>query len=50
MGIASDLGLDTLDRSVPYTEEEVLRIGNFAEELWRSCASGILPRNWHPRR
>ena len=33
MGIASDLGLDTLSKDVPYTEEEILRIGNFAEEL-----------------
>ena len=42
MGIASDLGLDTLDRSVPYTEEEVLRIGNFAEELASEKVTGRL--------
>lgn len=42
MGIASDLGLDTLDRGVPYTEEEVLRIGNFAEELASEKVTGRL--------
>lgn len=42
MGIASDLGLDTLNRSVPYTEEEVLRIGNFAEELASEKVTGRL--------
>lgn len=42
MGIASDLGLDTLDKGVPYTEEEVLRIGNFAEELASEKVTGRL--------
>ena len=42
MGIASDLGLDTLDRGEPYTEEEVMRIGNFAEELASEKVTGRL--------
>ena len=42
MGIASDLGLDTMDRGVPYTEEEILRIGNFAEELASEKVTGRL--------
>ena len=40
MGIASDLGLDTLSKDVPYTEEEILRIGNFAEELASEKVTG----------
>ena len=42
MGIASDLGLDTLSKDVPYTEEEILRIGNFAEELASEKVTGRL--------
>ena len=42
MGIASDLGLDTSDKSVPYTEEEILRIANFAEELASEKVTGRL--------
>ena len=40
MGIASDLGLDTLDREKPYTYDEILRIGNFAEELASEKVTG----------
>ena len=42
MGIASDLGLDTLLKDVPYTGEEILRIGNFAEELASEKVTGRL--------
>ena len=42
MGIASDLGLDTLSKDVPYTGEEILRIGNFAEELASEKVTGRL--------
>ena len=42
MGIASDLGLDTLSKDVPYTWEEILRIGNFAEELVSEKVTGRL--------
>lgn len=42
MGIASDLGLDTLSKDVPYTREEILRIGNFAEELASEKVTGRL--------
>ncbi len=42
MGIASDLGLDTLDRNRPYNEEEIIRIGNFAEELASEKVTGRL--------
>lgn len=41
MGIASELGLDTsLDR--PYNAEEILKIGNFAEELVSEKVTGRL--------
>ena len=43
MGIASDLGLDTLSKDVPYTGEEILRIGNFAEELASEKITESLP-------
>ena len=42
MGIASDLGLDTLSKDEPYTGEEILRIGNFAEELASEKVTGRL--------
>ena len=42
MGIASDLGLDTLKKNEPYSEEEIVRIGNFAEELASEKVTGRL--------
>ena len=42
MGIASDLGLDTLDKNAPYSEEEIMRIGNFAAELVSEKVAGRL--------
>lgn len=42
MGIASDLGLDTSAKDIPYTGEEMLRIGNFAEELASEKVAGRL--------
>ena len=42
MGIASDLGLDTLDRESPYNEDDIIRIGNFSEELASEKVAGRL--------
>lgn len=42
MGIASDLGLDTSGKDVPYTCDEMLRIGNFAGELVSEKVTGRL--------
>lgn len=42
MGIASDLGLDTLNKNIPYSEEEIIRIGNFSEELASEKVTGRL--------
>ena len=41
MGICSDLGLDTIPGK-PYSADEVLRIGNFAEELASEKVTGRL--------
>ena len=41
MGISSDLGLDTIPGK-PYSADEVLRIGNFAEELASEKVTGPL--------